>query len=55
MSERHHWEVWREVEGQDDDVLCEGSKAKCQSYYKKHGGSKAGLHIGYVIPEDKDQ
>lgn len=30
-------------------ILCEGSHATCLSYYKKHGGSKAGLHLGFDI------
>jgi len=65
MSKRHHWQVYRYVkeikyvnglgganfETEREEILIEGSKAKCESFYKKNGGSKNGLHLGYVIPD----
>jgi hypothetical protein len=47
MPNRKQWQVWREEEGHDDIVLFKGGKAAAYSFYKKHGGSGAGLHIGY--------
>jgi hypothetical protein len=44
---RKIWEVWTETEGQDDVILFTGSHADCLKYYKKHGGEKSGLHVGY--------
>jgi hypothetical protein len=40
------WQVWTE-EDNHDVIVFSGSHATCLSYYKKNGGSKAGLHIGY--------
>lgn len=40
MKRKYHW-----VESDKEIVLCYGSRVVCLSYYKKHGGSKAGLHI----------
>lgn len=65
MTERHHWQVYRYVkviqhsngldgsnfETEREEILFEGSKAKCESFYKKNGGCKNGLHLGYVIPD----
>jgi len=46
----HHWKVWTEDDaGNETEVLCEGSHAKCLSYYKQHGGERAGLHLGYEV------
>lgn len=42
---RRTWYVWDEM----DQELCTGSHAKCLSYYKRHGGTKAGLHLGYWL------
>lgn len=42
---RHTWYVWDE----NDNELCQGSRAKCLRYYKQHGGTKAGLHLGYWL------
>ena len=49
---RKKYQVWTETQGQEDTVLCVGGKAKCYSYYKKNGGARAGLHVGYVIPDE---
>lgn len=47
---RHTWKVWTE-HGKRDETLCQGSRAKCLTYYKRHGGERAGLHFGYFIDE----
>jgi hypothetical protein len=44
---RRTWQVWTETEGQDDTILFEGSHTACLKFYKSHGGTKAGLHVGY--------
>jgi len=42
------WQVWKEDEnGNETEVLFTGSKTNAMKYYKKNGGSKAGLHKGY--------
>ena len=43
------WQVWTEKEGEEDVILFEGSKTAAYKFYKSHGGSKAGLHVGYPI------
>ena len=45
---KHKWQVWIEV-GESFNIVFEGSHSKCLTYYKSHGGEKAGLHIGYDI------
>jgi len=48
---RHKWIVWTE-EHDDETVFTTvftGSRSACLSYYKKHGGSKAGYHFGYEL------
>jgi len=41
------WQVWA---GENvDNVIFSGSHTACLKYYKRNGGSKAGLHIGYEI------
>jgi len=60
-SSKRKWQVWREDETLPTDaerldsskILFEGCESKAYAYYKKHGGSKVGLHIGYDI-SDKD-
>ena len=42
---KHTWHVWDDEEKE----LCSGSRAKCLSFYRSHGGDKAGLHLGYYI------
>jgi len=42
---RHTWYVWDDKENE----LFKGSRMSCLRYYKKHGGEKAGLHLGYYI------
>ena len=37
---KYHW-----VEDDDEVVVFVGNKASALSYYKKHGGSNAGLHL----------
>ena len=39
------WQIWTDENG--DDVVFRGSHTDCLRYYKRHGGSRAGLHIGY--------
>jgi hypothetical protein len=46
---RRTWQVWTETEGEDDTILFTGSHAAALKFYKTHGGSNAGLHIGYEI------
>lgn len=41
------WQVWTDENG--DDVVFMGSYTACLRYYKRHGGIKAGLHIGYEL------
>lgn len=44
------YKVWTEDEsGNESAVLFEGSKTAAHQYYRQHGGSKAGLHIGYDL------
>lgn len=63
----HHWQVWHEenetmYDGDNpptvrtlDVTEFEGSHDKCLTYYKRHGGAKAGLHIGYETePTEED-
>jgi hypothetical protein len=49
MNKRRIWQVWKEIEGQEDEILFEGSESEARKYFKKHGGSRAGLHIGYPL------
>lgn len=42
---KHHWYVWDE----NQKVLCEGSRVVCLRYYKRYGGCKAGLRLGYYF------
>ena len=46
----HRLFVWEEA----DEELFKGSHAKCLSFYKKHGGAKAGLHIGYLLVAEEN-
>lgn len=43
------WEVWTEDEQGNENVLFSGSETKARQYYKKNGGTKAGLHLGYSL------
>lgn len=48
-GQRKTWQVWTEdAKGNETAVLFEGSKKDANRYYKTHGGSGAGLHIGYL-------
>jgi hypothetical protein len=49
MNKRRIWQVWKEIEGQEDEILFEGSESEARKYFKKHGGSRAGLHLGYPL------
>ena len=59
---KRKWEVWTEDETLPTDaerldsarILCEGGESKCYAYYKKHGGAKNSLHVGYLIPDGTD-
>lgn len=42
---RRRWEVWNDK----DDTLFEGCKTKALAYYKRYGGERAGLHVGYTL------
>ena len=33
----------------DEKILFEGNKTKANKFYKKNGGVKAGLRIGYLL------
>jgi len=44
---RHHWYVW----DANENVLCEGSYAKCKSYYMHAIRHSPDIHLGYVIGE----
>ncbi len=45
---RHTWYVWNDQEKE----LFKGSHTAALAYYKKYGGYKAGLHLGYIIWEE---
>ena len=47
MASKKIYQVWKEFEN-GDLILFEGYKTAAYKYFKKWGGSKAGLHIGYV-------
>ena len=53
------WQVWEEYEVDNkgvivnDKILFEGSETEARKYYMKHGKNKAGLHLGYVIPDNQ--
>lgn len=47
------YSVWK-GDNIDNEVFA-GSKAACHKYYKKHGGSKNDLHIGYEIWNCEDK
>jgi len=50
------WQVWKEDEkGNETEVLFTGSKTNAMKYYKKNGGSKVGLHVGYEIDMSDDE
>lgn len=50
---KRQWQVWTEdEEGNEDEVRFISTEAQCKSYYKRNGGSRAGLHVGYIIPSD---
>jgi len=42
------YRYWHWVEDDKEIVLFTGSKTKALSYYKRHGGCKAGLHLMYA-------
>lgn len=49
------WQVWTEPnpsDGQSDLVLFQGSKTAAHTYYKQNGVTRAGLHVGYILPDD---
>lgn len=46
MKRKFHW-----IEDSKSVVLFRGPERACLSYYKKHGGSKSGLHIFYSFDE----
>ena len=48
---RHKWQVWTEDEQGNETIVFEGSHTQALSYYRKHGGSQAALHIGYDISD----
>jgi hypothetical protein len=43
------WQVWTEIDGVEQDILFEGNSKEAHKYYKQNGGSKSGLHIGYLL------
>lgn len=53
------WQVWEEYETDNqgmiikEKILFEGSETNARRYYSKHGKNKAGLHIGYIIPDNE--
>jgi len=57
---KRKWQVWSEDESLPTDaerldsakVQYQGCESGAYAYYKKHGGEKAGLHVGYDIPDD---
>ena len=58
------WLVWiqpdeehlhGEKDLKDDKTVFEGSKTAARKYHKKHGGAKAGLHVGYDIMGDDEE
>lgn len=42
---RHHWYVWDDA----DKVLCEGSHAKCLSFYMHCYRTHPDIRLGYII------
>ena len=58
-SNKKTWQVWEEYETDSkgvivkEKILFEGSETNARKYYSKHGKNKAGLHIGYVIPDNE--
>lgn len=54
------WQVWKEDilisnlgPVNSDIVIYEGSETNAKKYYKKNGGNKSGLHVGYLIVEEE--
>ena len=44
------YQVWIEDEtGNETAVLFAGTKTDAYKFYNQNGGSKAGLHIGYLL------
>lgn len=60
MATKRVWQVWTEDEALATDaerldssnIQYQGCESKARAYYKKHGGERGGLHLGYLIPED---
>ncbi len=46
---RHTWHVWTEDDSGRETILFSGSERAARSYYKRHGGQRAGLHFGYFL------
>lgn len=46
---RKQWQIWIELDENHDKIVFRGNEKDCRKYFKKNGGSKAGLHVGYLI------
>jgi len=44
------YQVWTEDEqGNEQALLFQGTKTAAYKFFKQNGGSRAGLHIGYLL------
>lgn len=47
---KHTYQVWTEDENGDEwEILFQGTKTAAYKYFKDNGGNRAGLHIGYLL------